>query len=670
MKTKLFTFSLICAGLMTLSCKEEEGPIIAEKGPEMVISHCTEKVNMGSNIKFTVDLKDNEFDLSTLKARLLFDETPVSSITIRTKENGTYENVLSVPLLKDIPDGTATIEFVAQNVGTAITTEKVAVQVTRPNPETITLEDAQKKEYTMTRVSDYQYEYTAVLPKDFRVFAKVPAMDAEAIVLGWNGSELAVNAKEPIPYSASEEAEYTVTLDLAKLTASPFNKIIKVESSLSKETPSENLQMKQNRVIEFKQIQNIQDWELDRDFFKKDENKNILFLAVDGKYKLTGDFKNQYIKVEPLDEKDQPLTLGKNCEGGLWMIGANFGKPAIGPNWNTTDGVYAAAQILPKVFQITFNAGSQLNDNASIKFFHQKGWGGEFKSYTKVEDATALFKVTNSGNIELASGKALKSGKAYQFTVDLTKGVDQAKLNIQEVDASEGKALDIKINGVKATKLSRTLYKVKAIQLKKNEAIQFSGIENPMEWYIDQDHFKIEGNTLKFNAVNGWYSIELNLADKFVTVRRVKENGKPATFVEDGAITIMGWGLAHPYMTTQLAWDSGMLITLAEVEEGKYQFTGKAVKDKSTVMGGRIRYNDMSFKLFGQAGWGVEMSKEYTIAPGAAALGFVNKGNIELGGKNNDSHLELDATYRMTFTFANKQLKDNKFTFTFDCVKL
>ena len=671
MKRILLALFIFIAGIATLSCNKEPEMQYADKGPEMTINSYTETVNMGSMIKFSVSVSDSEFALSTVKARLLFDETEVGTVTIRTKENGTYEDAILVPLMKGIPDGVATVEFIAQNVGLAKTIQTVAVDVSRPNPKTVVLVDADGKEYNMTKTADYKYSYSGLLPQKFSVYAQVPSLvEGEPIVLGWNGSELEVNAKNPIPFSATEMADYTVSIDLANLSAEPFNMVIKTESKLSESNKTEILELKQNRAIEFKGITDIQDWELDRDFFKFDENKSVIFLAVDGRYKLTADFVNNFIKVEPVDVNGKTLTLGSEGNGALWMIGHSFGKPSIGPSWNTTDGAYAAAQVSPKVFQITFNVGSQLGEGLSIKFFHQKGWGDEFKSYSKVNDATGIFTVTSAGNIELSKGKSLAKGRAYQFVVDLTQGVSSPVLSIKEVAASEGKALDIKVNGVKADKLSKTVYKVKAVELKKNSLISFSGIDNPMEWYIDPDHFKIDASGLKFNAVDGYYSIELNLADMYVTVRRVKKDGKSATFKDEGAITIMGWGLAHPFMTKELAWDNGSLITLAEVEEGLYQFTGIAVENKSTKMGGRLRYNDMSFKLFGQAGWGTEMSNNYVISAGAQALGFVNKGNIELGGKANDSALELGATYRMTFKFDNKTLVDNKFTFTFDCVKL
>ena len=125
----------------------------------------------------------------------------------------------------------------------------------------------------------------------------------------------------------------------------------------------------------------------------------------------------------------------------------------------------------------------------------------------------------------------------------------------------------------------------------------------------------------------------------------------------------MGWGVAHPMMTSQLAWDSGALITLAEVEDGVYQFTGVAVKETDgETIGGRWRYDYLSFKFFGQAGWGDEQGT-VTLTPEAAKC-LATPGNVELA---EGVTLELGATYVMTVTAGD--LKDGKFDVTIDFVK-
>ena len=225
--------------------------------------------------------------------------------------------------------------------------------------------------------------------------------------------------------------------------------------------------------------------------------------------------------------------------------------------------------------------------------------------------------------------------------------------------------IDIRVNGVKAGPTPAGTYKAQ-VALKKGDKIEFSGIENLASWYFEPDHFNVKEDGIYFNAVEGFYTLEMNVEYGFVTVRRVQADGKAATYAAERAITIMGWGIAHPVMTNQLAWDSGSLITLAEVEKGVYQFTGIAVEETDgTTVGGRWRYDYISMKFFGQAGWGAEYGK-VTLTDQAKQFLSV-PGNIELAA---DTKLELGATYVMTVTDCTDLDADNKFNCTVDFKKL
>jgi hypothetical protein len=221
-------------------------------------------------------------------------------------------------------------------------------------------------------------------------------------------------------------------------------------------------------------------------------------------------------------------------------------------------------------------------------------------------------------------------------------------------------------------KLSNEVYKVMAAPVEQNSIISFSGISNPLDWYVDPDHFELTGEGLKFKAVSGFYSFELNLAEQYVTARRVKEDGKAATYAEEGAITFMGWGVGNPYIANPLAWDSGQFLTLAEVEDGVYQFTGVAGEGTDTTMGVRWQYDaELSFKFFGQAGWGAEWG---TVTLTDEAKKWLEVyGNVELikaDESGTRQPLELGATYVMTVTECTPLDGDNKFNCTIDFRKL
>ncbi len=669
--------SIALAGIAALaSCQKTPEFITTEVGPDMTVNSCTESTYMGAEIKFSVDVNDKDLTLSTLKAKLLYDETEVNNVTIRTKENGTYEGTLLAPLLPDIPDGIATVVFTSQNVGMGLSYDTVYVSLTRPAFPSLTLKTEDGTEYQLVKgentqdedgneVVNYTYSVTASFPEKVKGHLITPAINDEGdvITLGWDGSALSATNSNPIPYTAGIAGEYTISADLMSLKASPMGAT----------NVSAVYELKQGQVMDFGGIVDLNNWTVDYDFFVvNDDFTEVTFRAVDGYYLLSYDVKNMYVKVEPVDAEGNTLSLASDGTGTPWVIGANFGKPVIGPGWNTTEGAYAMAQVSDKVYQFTLTAPGQVAvSGADFKFFHQKGWGGEFlkADYAEVNIAPA-FSMTDSGNIQ---GKDIKGGKSYKFTLDLTGGVKAAKLSYEEVVIPVN-MLDIKVNGVGAMKMSNEVYKVMAASVEQNSIISFSGIDSPENWWVDPDHFEVTAEGLKFKAVSGFYSFELNLAEQFVTVRRVKEDGKAATYADEGAITMMGWGVGHPYIASPLAWDNGHLITLAEVEDGVYQFTGVAGEATDTTMGVRWQYDaELSFKFFGQAGWGAEWG---TVTLTDEAKKWLEVyGNVELIGKDRKADdsgwetrypLELGATYVMTVTDCTPLDGDSKFNCTID----
>jgi len=130
--------------------------------------------------------------------------------------------------------------------------------------------------------------------------------------------------------------------------------------------------------------------------------------------------------------------LQEDGTGAVWIIGEGVGKPKVSSNqvgWNT-DKALCLAPLGNKKYQITLRAGESINtDNINFKFFHQKGWGGEFGG-TDVTTSSDLVFVgdgrngRDSGNLGVKTGKMLEAGKTYTFTLDLTAGNKKAVLTV------------------------------------------------------------------------------------------------------------------------------------------------------------------------------------------------------------------------------------------------
>ena len=221
--------------------------------------------------------------------------------------------------------------------------------------------------------------------------------------------------------------------------------------------------------------------------------------------------------------------------------------------------------------------------------------------------------------------------------------------------------VNITVNGVKAMPVSGGAYRAH-VNIAKGAKLEVEGVEDMSQWYVDPDHFRVESDGIYFNAVDGYYNFDMNPEYKFVTVRRADAEGNTATYAGEGAIVLMGWGVAHPVMTSQVGWEGGLYLTLAEVEDGVYQFSGKAVEETDgTTLGGVWRYDYLSFKFFGQAAWGAEYG---TVTLTDEAKKYLqNAGNIELAA---GVKLELGAEYVMTVTDLTPLDANNKFDCTID----
>lgn len=208
----------------------------------------------------------------------------------------------------------------------------------------------------------------------------------------------------------------------------------------------------------------ISDWYIDPDFFTVNDNGTFTFKALSGTYTLQADVTNKGLRVWGMNDESSTGTLNADGTGYLWIIGSDcFGKPTYqqisGQSWWTdTNHALCLAPISEKVYQITFEAGKQLNpEGVNFKFFGQAGWGTEFKGTTNdymLTTDSEIFKVGNTsdidGNVVFADGvESLTVGNIYVFTVDLTAGVANGKLTVTEQTPTAIKSINPEANSLK-----------------------------------------------------------------------------------------------------------------------------------------------------------------------------------------------------------------------------
>ncbi|MFZ4263047.1 DUF5121 domain-containing protein [Sphingobacterium sp. HJSM2_6] len=427
---------------LVASCKEEELIVpIGGGSPTIDVKLKPETAHFGDSIPFTVSVADQGVKLSTVKAQLLFNEEVVAEQIIRTKEYGDYSGKLFVPFLKDIPNGSATLKFTLQNVELVKAEKTESLPITRPDFPFLNFVTAAKT-YKMERVAANQYELTENLPFKIAGYIEAPAFGSlgNLIQFGWENDAVTQGITQNIPFSNSSSGVYTIAFNTLTYAASPF--IIGYAFNgegmrmLTDDLYAVDIQVTEGQEITIDGIDGLSTWWIDEDYIRQEGGK-YYFNASTGKYRFYANFDKSYVFVEAMNGNNL-ATLNADGTGAIWIIGEGIGKPTVAGNevgWNT-DNALCLAPIGNKRYRVTVVAGQSIRASTiNFKFFHQKGWGGEYKN-TELSTTSDIIFVgdgTNGrdpGNLGILTGKTLENNAKYEFVVDLSEGNDKAKLTV------------------------------------------------------------------------------------------------------------------------------------------------------------------------------------------------------------------------------------------------
>ncbi|MDE6137454.1 MAG: DUF5121 domain-containing protein, partial [Muribaculaceae bacterium] len=461
-------------------------------------------------------------------------------------------------------------------------------------------------------------------------------------------------AADPIPFSNSTAGKYTVSFNTYTFEASPFTVLTfngQRFTATSETVSTIDLSLSQGQTITPAGFPDFDSWWIDPDWLTRNDDGSLTFNAMGGSYRFEADMSLLYFRVYTLAGSD-PATLDEATgNGAVWAIGDNIGKPSLGSNtvgW-TTEKALCMAPVADKVYRLTFVAGKTITADAiNFKFFGQMGWGFEFGG-DKITSTSDIVKVGtgddghDNGNLYLTEGRTLEAGGIYTFTVDLTAGTSAAVLRVDYQGEQPFEEQVVRANGTRLATLDNESY-TGTVALARGEELAFTGLSDIEDYYIDPDYFSMADGIITVNVVDGDYQLRLNRTLK--TLHAVKMNGEDEATLAEGAIWMMGWGVASPSMDSQFGWDPGKAYCMAQVAPGVYQFTGNAGPEHGSAIGDRLRTDYLSFKFFHQDGWGGEFSGDnaLSLTDGAAAL-LKDTGNFELA---DGVTLEQGATYRIT----------------------
>lgn len=434
------TIALTAAASVFMSCKKEFEYVFADKGPNLSVASYSESADMGGRLTFSVDVSDSDFALSTVKAKLCFDQDVVSDTTIRTKEAGIYGGWLDVPFMKDIPNGNAALVFEAQNVGQAITRDTVYVAVSRPEFEYLTLVTADGRQYRMEPAGEkYVYAVEGDFPPQCSASIESAPVPGTQNVLhfGWESGAVELDAEGMIPFSYSSTG-YTITFNTLTFEASPLEipqEAISINGQememVSAGNYSVTLDLKQNSSLSVSGIEltELLSYYLDPDYLTIGTT-GAAFNAVSGHYRIDLNTAAKTVRFTRVKEDRTDATL---AEGALWLMGWGVASPVMTNQFGWDSGNnYCMAEVRPMVFQFTGKAVAETDgttqggrfryDYVSCKYFFFNGYNHGEANADQIEisgNAGDLIKLSGS-NIELASN--LEEGAAYRLTIDLSEG--------------------------------------------------------------------------------------------------------------------------------------------------------------------------------------------------------------------------------------------------------
>lgn len=660
---KTFAFTLALTALMA-SCKDDN--VKNPGNPVMDITGNLGSACFGDTLRFEIKASDDQVPLSTIHAELYFDSEMVAEQVIRTKVSGeTYPVAVYVPYIANIPDGNANLRLTLQNINFTTTEKIYEVAISHADYPYLTFVSDEGMEYRMERVSMYNYEVTdnfeAQMPG--KIVAPAAGGATDEVIWGYESSEIKVNASKSIPFTNGGAGTYTISFNTYTMEGAPFTSL-SINGTMLEQIEDDIYQVDLSNLAKGDQLTlegfpNFEEWWLNPDYFESNPDGTFSFMAYNGNYRIIANMKLKYFQVVKL-VGGAPGTLSSDGTGLPWILGDNIGYPSLSnsPGWNPGKGI-AMAPVSEKVYQVTVIGGRNINvSNINFKIFGQDGWGTEFTSsmLTSQSDLIGVGDGTgghDNGNLYLKDGVKLEDNTIYVITLDCSEGIDNAVLTTEIAGENQFEQKPVYINGTAMNTTDNALYSL-VMNMNQNENIEITGNADVSKLYIDPDYFTVNGGTLSFNPVSGYYNVIVDLEKGYVGAVMTDEAGSELTLQPDGsgALWLMG-DCGNPSIEYKFGWTPGLAYSVAQVSPGVYQFTGQAGTLENVKTGDRFQTDYIQIKFFFQDGWGDEFSgdKNLTVVGDTEEwLHLQDDGNFFL---NNGVTLEEDATYRFTVDLSN-----------------
>lgn len=452
---KHYLLCLMAGSLIGVSSCNDKNDEYDDVGHSTIVSlDGPESVYMGDSITFTFNVADDgEIPLSTSKIQLFYGNEVVSERIVLTGKSGTYTGKVLVPLMKNIPDGDATLKVRVQNARYAGDVKEIDVAVSRPSYPYLLLKTEEGGEYRMMPVSakPNTYAVTGNFKTEQNAYIVAPKYgeNGNEISFGNQDGKIVNGVKTNIEFTADTDGEYEISFNTMTFEGTPFVKFALNDVEFNKQDDNNwfvDMELEQGQEIQITGLKSdYANYWIDPSFFdiKKNTNKKVLkFRAMNGKYKVTVNKAMKYFNVEPLNGIELSTFDKDKGEGALWMLGGGgIGKPSFtvnGINWDPGKA-FCATPIAKGRYQLILEAGKTINPtDINFKYFGQKGWGFEMAS-ALVTTTSPYLRINpgpdDDGNI-FSGSEAFKDGKFYIVTLELPSAFPSSPgvITIEETD--------------------------------------------------------------------------------------------------------------------------------------------------------------------------------------------------------------------------------------------
>lgn len=437
---KLPALSLLAGvALLFVGCDSNE----EVSAPTLVDIDFPATVHFGDSTSFAVKA-NSDAPLQNVTVAVLYGNTSVASSTVRTADaDGVFRGVLAVPYIANVPDGDFQIMVLAMNNVSQHVETTTTVGASHVDYPYLTFVANNGESYRFDRIQAYEYGLTSDFPGQLTGYFKSPkptdeqyAAGQRTVTWGQNGSSITTASVGNISLvNSDEEIVKNITLKFNTLTFAPDVPMLPSTFKLDRDSKAVTKNVTKGQAIYFEGLP--ANCMIDPDFLEADGD-HYKFRAESGSYKITREDQYNYIRVERMNGTDYAKFEENGAQEAIWCIGnGEFGKPTKDNrvDWDTSKGL-CMAKIDDHKYQLTV----KLYLGLSIKFFWQKGWGGEFGGTDYAEVNSAWFGVNGSGNFEqmvdgqIVATQYTNDNKYYRITLDTSAGVHAVKLTCEEVD--------------------------------------------------------------------------------------------------------------------------------------------------------------------------------------------------------------------------------------------